>query len=405
MTTLTWIALGVISAVAIGSYIAVVWRSSYLKLLGGLFAATMGASAALVVPVILLEQLFQRWAEIDPNALGSATGGSQATLLLYGFLVVAPLEMGIVTLAVTPFWRLRRVRMRAGLARRLEVQEGVAFAVAAAIGFAVVRNGVSLWLAGTGAPIGGWLGVGRAALWLATFTLLCALWGYILGRYAERGMRSKRFSTAWIVATVFSAVCDQLIFRRGVGALIAVLPLLFSMLLVAFVIWRDSRGKQAMSSGGRLSSLFSAAPTPSLSAIREAFRRQDRPLTLRWITFGALVTTGMITTGLVVSVLVGHELNLDFSAVDRQDAGAEAMAPLALLGAGALAAFPTSGYLLARASGTRSVLEPAMSSALAMVLVMVFMGMLAPVSVVFAVAFAPVAFALSCIGAWVGLGA
>ena len=83
--------------------------------------------------------------------------------------------------------------------------------------------------------------------------------------------------------------------------------------------------------------------------------------------------------------------------------GADAMAPLALLGAGALAAFPASGYLLARASGTRSVLEPAMASAFAMVLVMVFMGMLAPVSVVFAVAFAPVAFALSCVGAWVGL--
>jgi hypothetical protein len=45
-----------------------------------------------------------------------------------------------------------------------------------------------------------------------------------------------------------------------------------------------------------------------------------------------------------------------------------------------------------------------MASSLAMVLVMVFMGMLAPVSVVFAVAFAPVAFALTCVGAWLGLG-
>jgi hypothetical protein len=39
-----------------------------------------------------------------------------------------------------------------------------------------------------------------------------------------------------------------------------------------------------------------------------------------------------------------------------------------------------------------------------MVLVMVFMGMLAPASVVFIIAFAPIAFALSCAGAWLGLG-
>jgi hypothetical protein len=38
-----------------------------------------------------------------------------------------------------------------------------------------------------------------------------------------------------------------------------------------------------------------------------------------------------------------------------------------------------------------------------MVLVLVFMGMLAPTSVVFAIAFAPIAFVLSCVGAWVGL--
>ena len=176
------------------------------------------------------------------------------------------------------------------------------------------------------------------------------------------------------------------------------------MVLVAFVLWRDARGPGVSSGGGPLSSLFTSAPAPSLHAIREAFRRQDRPLTLRWISFGALVTTGMITAGIVVAVFLGHELGIDFSAVDRHEPGARAIAPLALLAIGTLAAFPTSGYLLARASGTRSVLEPAMAAALALVLVMVFLGMVAPVSVVFAIAFSPIAFALSCIGAWVGLG-
>ena len=394
MSAFIWVVAALLTAAPAAVHIVLIWRSHYLRLLMGLYLATMGTAAALVVPVTLLERLLQSWAEIDPIA---ATGG-QVSLLLYGLLVAAPLEMGIVTLAVAPYWRLRRIRMRAGLARRLEMKEGVVFAVSAAIGFATFRNLAHLWLYG-----GGWVDLVRTPLWLACFVLLCSLWGYVLGRHAERGMRTKRFSSAWVVATVFSAVCDQLIFRWGVAALVAVLPLLFSMTIVAWVIWRDARGKQPDTSGGRLSSLFTAAPAPSLSAIREAFRRQDRPLTLRWVSFGALVTTGMITVALVASVMLGHELGLDFSAIDRHDAGGQATVPLVLLAAGTLAAFPTSGYLLARASGTRSVLETAMASSLAMVLVMVFMGMLAPASVVFAIAFAPVAFALTCVGAWVGL--
>ena len=325
--------------------------------------------------------------------------GGQVTLLLYGFLVAAPLEMGVTTLAVVPFWRLRRIRMRAGVSRALEVREGASFATSAAMGLTAMRNVATFWIHGVT-----WLAIARNLLWTATFALLCGLWGYILGRYAHRGMASKRFSTAWVVATVFSAVCDQLIFRRGVGALLAVMPLLVSMGVIAWVVWRDVKGPAAVVERRDASARCSRPrPAPSLSAIRDAFRQQDRPITLRWISFGAFVTTGMITTGLVVAVWMGHELGLDFSAVDQTRTEADAMAPLALLGLGALAAFPSSGYLLARASGTRSVLEPAMASALAMILVTVFMGMLSPVSVVFAIAFSPVAFALSCVGAWIGL--
>jgi hypothetical protein len=394
VNALLWVVAVIATALPVLLFVGVMLRSSYLKLHLGLWLATMGAAAALVVPVTIAEQVLQTWAEIDPTA----GAGGQVTLLLYGLLVAAPLEMGVVALAVVPFWRLRRVRMRAGLSRALEVREGTSFAVAASVGFSAMRNVATLWLYGLT-----WLGVARSALWTVAFALLCSLWGYVLGRYAHRGMTSKRFSTAWIVATIFSAVCDQLIFRRGLGALIAVLPLLLSMMVVAWVVWRDARGAGAQSSGGRLSSLFTATPAPSLSAIRDAFRQQDRPITLRWITFGAFVTTGLITTGLVVAVWTGHRIGLDFSAVDQQRVGADAMGPLMVLGAGTLGAFPTAGYLLARASGTRSVLEPAMAAALAMVLVMVFMGMLAPVSVVFAIAFSPVALALSCVGAWVGL--
>jgi hypothetical protein len=389
-----WVVAALAGLVPVALYVLTVFRSPYLRMHWLSFLGALATSAALVVPLTFVQRYLERWAEIDPVA---GTGG-HFMLLLYGFLVIAPLEMGLCTLAVMPFWRLRRIRMRAGLSRAIETREAVTFAVGAAIGCATLRGGIYLR-----AHAASWISVGRSALWLLTFILLCGLWGYVLGRYAARGMRSKRFSSAWVGSTVFAAVCDQMIFRRGPLALAAVTPLVLSMLVVAFVLWRDVQAAEGGSSGGRLSSIFSVAPTPSLAAIREAFRQQDRPLTLRWITFGALVTTGVITTGVVVAVLLGHRVGLDFSAVDREQAGGDALAPLALLGAGALTAFPTAGYLLARASGTRSVLEPAMATSLAMVLLMVFLGMLAPTAVVFAIAFAPIAFVLSCLGAWVGL--
>jgi hypothetical protein len=111
----------------------------------------------------------------------------------------------------------------------------------------------------------------------------------------------------------------------------------------------------------------------------------------------------MITAGLAIAIGTGGQLGIDFAVVDRVDAGARALVPLLLLGTGGLAAFPGAGYLLARASGTRSVIEPALAAALTIVLVMVVMGMAEPTSIVFAIAFAPIAFALSCIGAWFGL--
>ena len=67
-----------------------------------------------------------------------------------------------------------------------------------------------------------------------------------------------------------------------------------------------------------------------------------------------------------------------------------------------LAAFPASGFLIARASSLPSLLEPALAAVLAIVLALVMLGMLAPVALVFAFALAPIAFGLACAGAWVG---
>jgi TRAP-type C4-dicarboxylate transport system permease small subunit len=120
------------------------------------------------------------------------------------------------------------------------------------------------------------------------------------------------------------------------------------------------------------------------------------------MTLGVFVNAGVVLVGLVVAVALGRRFGVDFAAVDRPEATNEAVGPVALLALGALAAFPVAGYLIARASGSRSVLEPALSSALAMVALLVFFGLLAPTALVFVMAVTPIAFGLSCAGAWFG---
>ncbi|MEM1034208.1 MAG: hypothetical protein AAGN82_27970 [Myxococcota bacterium] len=398
MTTTHWIAAGAAAALFVGSFISILMRSSYLRMHLRLFAGTAATGAVFMLAVLALEGAIEGWAEID---LRTGRGGT-ITLLLYSALIAAPLQMALCTLAVWPFWRMRRLQMRAGMSRRLEIREGLAFAASAACGFALVRSGSHLFASAAEGTGGGWLVI-RASLWPPVFTTLCCGWGYVLGRHATRGMRGRRFSSAWLGTVVMSAVADQLVFRRGPVALLALVPLALFASGFAIVVWRDLQAGTGGSSGGRISSMLASAPAPSLEAIREAFRRRDRPIEIRWIAFGTFVTTGVITAGLIAAVWLGHEFGLDFAAVDADETGMSAMAPVAWLGMSVLVAFPVSGYLLARASGTSSVLEPAVASSLAMVLVMVLLGMMAPVAVVFVVAFAPIGFALACFGAWVGM--
>jgi hypothetical protein len=103
------------------------------------------------------------------------------------------------------------------------------------------------------------------------------------------------------------------------------------------------------------------------------------------------------------AIYAGRRLGVDFAAIDRAESTSAAAAPLLLLACAVLAAFPISGYLVARASASDGVLEPALSAAVAIVAVLVMLGLAAPVALVLALSFAPIAFALACGGAWVGL--
>jgi hypothetical protein len=177
------------------------------------------------------------------------------------------------------------------------------------------------------------------------------------------------------------------------------------MALVTFFLARDlkTRGDRASSRSSvlleRVSALYMSGP-PSLRTVRDVLRREGQPITFRWVLFGAFVTIGAMTAGLAASVAFGNWAHVDFSVVDEHDV--TTTAPVALLGSGLLAAFPLSGYLIAKASNLPTLIEPALASGLAILLMLVLLGMAAPVALVFALAFSPIAWGLACAGAWVG---
>jgi hypothetical protein len=197
------------------------------------------------------------------------------------------------------------------------------------------------------------------------------------------------------------------VYGRGPGALFAVTPLLAVMGVVAWLLARDlrqrgNRPSRAPSAyGARLSRLSSVSQPPSLSAVRDALMHgEGEPVKIRWVLFGALVTIGAMIVGLAAGVLAAHAMRIDLSAVDEHDVGAAA--PSLILGIGVLVSFPTSGWLIARAAGVRTLLEPALASVLALVVTLVCLGLAAPFTVVFGLAVSPVAWVLSCFGAWIG---
>jgi hypothetical protein len=230
-------------------------------------------------------------------------------------------------------------------------------------------------------------------------------WGYALGRAKRIKRPGAIFPGAWVVATACHGLYMHLVYGRGPGALVGTIPLLLAMGIVASFAIKDLKVRADRSSRTsilleRVSSLYVGSGPPSLGTVREAMRREGQPITLRWIFFGALVTLGAMTAGLAAAIAFGHWVHVDFSIVDEHDV--TTTAPVALLGSGILAAFPLSGYLIARASNLPSLLEPALASGLAIALTLVLLGLAAPVALVFALAFSPIAWALACAGAWVG---
>jgi len=326
------------------------------------------------------------WTNLDMSV--QVAGNTGSLLFLFGF--AAPIREAAKVCAMWPAFRSKHFD---------EPVDGLVYASSAALGFACIENAITL----RGNPIG-WIWVARTAVALPAHVFFACMWGYALGRVKTIKRPGPLFPVAWLVATAAHGLYSHLVYGRGPGALVGTLPLLLAMAGVTFFAARDLHARGARSSRSsvlleRVSTLYVSGP-PSLQTVRDVLRREGQPITLRWIVFGALVTVGAMTAGLIGSVAFGHWAHVDFSLVDEHDV--TTTAPVALLGAGLLAAFPFSGYLIAKASNLPTLLEPALASGLAILFMLVLLGLAAPVALVFALAFSPIAWGLACAGAWVG---
>jgi RsiW-degrading membrane proteinase PrsW (M82 family) len=319
----------------------------------------------------------------------SAAGEEGALVFL--FLVVAPAQEAGKVAAAWPAFLSKHID---------EPYDGVVYAASSALGFAAVENGFVLHAHPTGA-----IWMARALLSLPAHVFFACMWGYALGRAKHSKTRVPIFPTAFVATIVAHGLYAHFVYGRGPGALLAVTPLLAAMGVLAWFLARDLRLRgdprpHSSFSGGHLSRLSIGPQPPSLSALRSALSRADQPVKVRWVLFGALVTIGAMLVGVAAGVLAAHLLKIDLSTVDEHDVGAAA--PVLLLGIGLLASFPVSGWLIARAAGVRTLLEPALACVLALTITLTGLGFAAPFTVVFALALSPIAWVLACAGAWIG---
>jgi RsiW-degrading membrane proteinase PrsW (M82 family) len=339
------------------------------------------------VATTLLEARAAGWTGLDIHA--QSMGGAGSMLFLFGF--VAPMREASKVAAMWPAFRSKHFD---------EPIDGLVYAASAALGFAMIENAITLR-----EHAFGWIWIFRTAIALPAHVFFACAWGYALGRAKRVKRPGAIFPFAWLVATGAHGLYVHLVYGRGPGALVGTIPLLLAMTIPIIFAIRDLRAREERSSRTsmlleRVSSLYVVSSPPSLRSVREAMRREGQPITFRWIVFGALVTVGAMTLGLVLSIAFGHWAHVDFSIVDEHDV--TTTAPVALLGSGILIAFPVSGFIIARASNLPTMLEPALASGLAIILILILLGLAAPVALVFAFAFSPIAWALACAGAWVG---
>lgn len=330
----------------------------------------------------------------------SAAGTGKAMLAATGIAIVEQTALVIIVWPINRAHRLyvRRAALSAGLL--------------VGLGFAMADGA---WLIATS----GSLGMVARVLVRSTHTIGAAMIWTAAASY-DQNHRKHWFPLAWLVGVVVQGFGNHVALGMAPGFCIVALPTLLVMVIAAVSELRDSKRAQKdfathESSEGRLEqghlglqaglrrlSRVSLLPEPpTIQQIRVAWKHQHRPALLHWIVAGTVICIGSLLVSMALAVGVAHWLGMDLSRVD--DGDASATGPMALMGTFVLVSFPVAGYLVALASAADSVFEPGMGALVSIVLVIALLSMTAPVGVVLALAIAPLAFGLACMGAWFGI--
>jgi RsiW-degrading membrane proteinase PrsW (M82 family) len=301
-------------------------RLTLIMALGGALAAVITA---------YFERIVLSSTGLSLDVATSGVGGA----LLATFLLAAPLEEAVKVSVVWPLYRSRRI---------LDSRLGVGYAAAAGAGFAAVKGLMAVLL---GTP--GGVTVLRALVSAPAQLFFAGIWGYALGARGPN-RRGHWFSTAWLSATLLHGFYDHIVWGRGPGLLVSVVPLFVFMGVGAWIALREVAPELDTHQH------WIVPDPPSLRALRAALRPVDHRLMVRWILIGAFTTLGLVLALLSLTVLLGHRFGVDFSLADESDV--RSSGPLILLGVAVVSAFPIAGYLVARASAAHSVLEPALAT-------------------------------------------
>ncbi|MGC4070745.1 MAG: hypothetical protein QM784_39945 [Polyangiaceae bacterium] len=205
----------------------------------------------------------------------------------------------------------------------------------------------------------------------------------------------------WVCGVLVDGFVRHLLEGRGPGFRIVSLPPVFVMVVIAWLVVRRLGGSRESVVFGHVHRLGLGVDAPGLETVRAAFQHAHRPALVHWIVGGALVNFGASLVLLGVGVFVAHFFAIDLSRVDEFDANATA--PLVVLGLHVLLSFPLAGFLNAKASAADSLFEPAVAALISIVALTVLLSRSAPVTLVLGVALSPLAFGLSCMGAWFGI--
>ena len=340
-----------------------------------LVATTLGAAGGM--SAFFLERLVLRVSGARDHL---ATAALLPLLAALGF--IGPLEEGLKLLSVWPAFARRAL---------VGTVPCILSATWASVAFVAARHAATLLTSGRPGM--------RELVALAVATpcqiLLSGTWAYLLGRGARPATPGRGFFALWAGVAIAHGVIDHLLSLRAVAALVGALPLLVALGAVAWAARGELLGDALEDERPSL------LPPTSLREVQRVLSRRERPASLVFVALGALVNQGALLVMLAAAIAIGRRAGVDFSAVD--DADTLTVAPLALLGLAIVLSYPLAGFVLARASEIPTIIEPALAAALSILGILVLLGVAAPVALAFALACAPVALLLGCVGAWVGM--